>query len=352
MTVNQIYKTENIIKVSSEDNLSRTLSLLSSSHDSAFVFEQNDFLGIVNPYYCLIKKSYPANTKVKKCLVHPPKVDINDSLEKICRLMIESKIHYLPVFSGDKFLGIISARRLLTVIKDSNRVKVPIFQILKNKKPLVSIYNDDFIGKALSLFKQYRLSKLVVVSRNLKLKGVLTYFDLISYLILPREKQNLGTREGNKIPFYRRQVKYFMKTNVYTLSPQSYLFEAVKLILERGVGSVVIVDSERNPIGIITTKDILSVFSRSREESNIEVVKKNLSEKSKNILNSFIFYLKKLLAQSKNQSSARVLVQEKGRGGVFRAVVSFFLGKKTVKVIKKEGKDLKKVLLEIKKKTD
>lgn len=351
MTVDQIYKTRNIIKVSPEDNLSQALSLLSSSHDSAFVFEGDQFLGVVNPYYCLIRKSYPSNTKVKKCLVHPPKVNIDDTLERICQLMIESKIHYLPVFSDQRFLGIISARRLLTVIKDSPRLNLPILDLIKQKKPLVTVYEDDFIAKAINLFKIHRLSKLVVISKNFKLKGILTYFDLISYLITPKERQNLGEREGNKTSFNRRYVKNFMKTNVYTLSPNQLLTEAATLILEKEVGSVVVVDNERHPVGIITTKDLLTAFSRKKELPKIELVGKNLSEKSRKIIEPFIQYLKSLISKSKTPSSAKLIVQEKGEGGVFKAIVSLFSGKKTVKVIKKEGENLKEVIADIKKKT-
>lgn len=351
MIVDQIYKTTNIIKVSPDDNLSQALSLLSSSHDSAFVFDEDQFLGVVNPYYCLIKKSYPSNTKVKKCLVHPPKVNINDPLERICQLMIESKIHYLPVFSDERFLGIISARRVLSVIKESPRLNLTILDLIKQKKPLVTIYEDDFIDKALALFKKHRLSKLVVISKNLKLRGILTYFDLISYLITPKERQNFGEREGNKASFYRRYVKNFMKTNVYTLKPNQLLTEAVSLILEKEVGSVVIVDNERHPVGIITTKDILSAFSRKKELPNIELVGKNLSEQSRKIIEPFIQYLRSLISKSKTPSSAKLIVQEKGEGGLFKAVVSLFSGKKTVKVIKKEGENLKEVIAEIKKKT-
>lgn len=341
----KIFKTERITKVSLEDTLSRTSSLLSSSHDSAFVFGNGEFLGVINPYYCLIKKSYPANTKVKNCLVHPPKLDVGVTLERAARLMIESKIHYLPVFSQNKFVGIISARRILSVLVDEPKMKVKIGEIINNKKPLVSIFEDDFLSKAIVYFKDHKISKLVVVGRDLRLRGILAYFDLISYLVKPRQKQQLGARAGDKTPFLKRRVKNFMKRNVLTLARKDSLSSAVSLILDKGIGSVVVVDGKNRPQGIITTKDILFLFSQPRRPfKEIQVAGKRLSQQSQRLISQFISQTNRTLSAIKNVSQAKIFVSEKQGGGVFKAIFSLFQKGKQAKVIKKEGKDLRKVL--------
>lgn len=351
MTVQKISKTENIIKVSPEDTLGHMFSLLSSSHDSAFVFDNDHFLGVVNPYYCLIKKSYPANTKAKHCLVHPPKVDIKYHLKKVAQLMIDSKIHYLPVFSNDKFYGFISARRILSSIIESEELKHKIGDYLKQKKPLISVYETDFISRALALFKQYRISKLVVISKDFKLKGVLAYFDLISYLVTPKQKQHLSAREGNKTPILNRQVKNFAKTNVLTLTTNDRLSQAADMILKNSIGSVIIIDAERHPLGIVTTKDLLSIFARRHQLAKLEVITKSLSKQSWVLVSQFIKQINHQLAKFKDISNAKFFVKEKEGGGVFRAALSILLKNNRIKVIKEEGKNLGKVLQEVKKKS-
>ncbi len=344
MTLQKIFKTENIIKVTPEETLSKTFSCLSSSHDSAFVFNDDDFLGVVNPYYCLIKKSYPNNTKVKNCLIHPPKVDINYSLKKVAQLIIDSKIHYLPVFSNNKFCGIISARGLLSAITDSPELKIKIGEVLKQKNSLISIYEDDFISTALALFKQYRISKLVVVSRDFKLRGILAYFDLISYLLSPKEKQHFGTREGNKIPLLKRCVRNFMKTNVLTLTTEDRLDQAAEKILENHIGSIIIIDKERRPIGIITTHNLLSTFIGQKNLPRIQLISEDLSQKSGQIVSGFVRLINNQLAKMRNVSQAKFLIKEKKTPGVFKAVLSLLSKDNRMKVIKKEGKDLEEVL--------
>lgn len=352
MTIQKVYKTKNIIKVSLEDTLSHIFSLFSSSHDSAFVFDESDvFVGLVNPYYCMILKSYPANTKVKHCLMRPPRIDINSSLRKAARTIIDSRIYYLPVFLHDVFAGIISAKRLLNTVKNESDFHVSVGSFLKHTTPLVSLFPHDFLSKALMLFKKHRISKLAVVTQDLKLAGVIGYFDLISYMIVPREKQHFSSREGVKIPFLRRLVTTIMKTNVVTVNKNELLSKVVSLILQREVGSVVVVDHDRHPIGLVTIRDLLSVYVGRKPLFHVEVMTKNLSKHSYQAVSVFITHLNNHFSRVRNFSKARIFIKENPTKHLFRAGLLLFSKNKTVKVIKNQGKNLLNVLSELKKKS-
>ena len=188
--ITDIVKTDNIIKVSVDDTLSSALSKLSTSHDACFVFKGEEFVGIINPYHHLIKTSLPGNAKVGHCVFHPPRVLLSYSYAKVAQLMDESRVHYLPVFNKvGEFEGIVSARRMLSNLAQSQLFKVKLKDVIAAKKtPLVKIMENDFITTALATFKQTKVSKLLVVDEQNKLKGVLSYYDLISFLITPKQK--------------------------------------------------------------------------------------------------------------------------------------------------------------------
>ncbi|MBM4177664.1 CBS domain-containing protein, partial [Candidatus Gribaldobacteria bacterium] len=232
-----------------------------------------------------------------------------------------------------------------------SELKQKIGDSLKHKKPLISIYETDFVSQVLALFKDHRVSKLVVISRDFKLKGILAYFDLVSYLVTPKKKQRFSAREGNKIPIFNRQVKNFAKTNVLTLTTNDKLFQAAEMILKNNIGSVIIVDAERHPVGIITTKDLLSIFARQHYLNKLEVITKNLSKQSWVLVSQFVKQINNQLAKFKNISKAKFIVAEKKGGGVFKAVLSILSKDRGIKVIKEEGKNLDKVLQEVKKKS-
>ena len=264
MRLLNILKENDIIKVSPEDHLSKVLSKLSTSHDAAFVFnDKGKYIGIVSPYFTMIKSSLPANTKVEHCLTHTSKVYLNYPLTKVCELFIQSKIHYLPVFDpeNDKFLGIVSARRILTYFKDKPIFKVKLETIIRKRwQGLVTVFEDDTITQAIHLFKMKKISKLIVISHDKKLKGVLSYYDLIKLMVSPKYSSHHGERVNEKISFYNYRVKNFEKSYVLTLSQDKFLIEAINLIINKKIGSVIVIDKERHPLGIITTRDILRFY--------------------------------------------------------------------------------------------
>lgn len=263
MRLLNILKENDIIRVSSEDHLSKVLSKLSTSHDAAFVFNDEDkYMGIVSPYFTMIKSSLPANTKVQHCLTHTAKIYLNYPLSKVCELFIQSKIHYLPVFDKeDKFLGIISARRILSYFKDLSIFKIKVEEIIKKRwKGLITVFEDDTITQAIHLFKTNKISKLIVINHERKLKGVLSYYDLIKLMVSPKYSSHHGERVNEKVSFYNYRVKNFAKNYVLTLSKEKHLIEVINLIVNKKIGSVIVVDKERRPLGIITTRDILRFF--------------------------------------------------------------------------------------------
>jgi len=264
MRLLNILKENDIIKVSPEDHLSKVLTKLSTSHDAAFVFDKDDkYIGIVSPYFTMIKSSLPANTKVEHCLTHTSKIYLNYPLSKVCELFIQSKIHYLPVFDekSGKFLGIISARRILSYFKDLSIFKVSVDTIIRKRwQGLVTVFEDDTITQAIHLFKTNKISKLIVLNHDKKLKGVLSYYDLIKLMISPKYSSHHGERGRENISFYNYRVKNFAKSYVLTLSKENQIIEIINLIVNKRIGSVIIVDKDRRPLGIVTTRDILRFY--------------------------------------------------------------------------------------------
>jgi len=314
MTVADLIKNTNIIRVKPSDHLSTAISKLSSSHDAAFVFnEKNQFKGVINPYYSFIKSSYPSNAKVEHCVFHVPHVKGRFSISKVAQLMIESKIHYLPVFNDkEEFIGIISARRMLESIKGYPIFKIKIKEILKNKKrPVITIKEDDFISTAINEFKLYKVSKLVVINNDMRLKGLLSYYDLISYLIVPREKERRGDRVGNKVSLTHQRVKNFDKSFVLTLTPEDIMEEALRLIIERKIGSVVIVDNQRHPIGLITTRDFLSLIAKGDQGQKLEAIGQDPSQQNRQILGGFFNHFNNWTKKAANVQKAKPLVKKK-----------------------------------------
>lgn len=350
MELQDLIKTKKIIKIAPEATLSHALSKLQSSHDAAFVFTKDDkLLGVINPYYSIIKSSLPGNAKVEHCLFHAPRLKNSDPISKVAKLMIESKIHYLPIFDDqDRFMGIASARHLLFMHRGSQLFDLNVGEFLKRKnQPLLTVYDTDYVSFAVNVFKTRKVSKLVVVNKAMKLYGVMAYYDLINFLILPRKKAHRGAREGDRENFQHQLVKNLAKTYVLTLHPSDNLKSALDLILDKGIGSVVVVDERRNPVGIITTRDFLRLLIEAGAKKAIEVTVKNLSDTSRRILDGFLSQMGQAMGKIPDVEKVKLFVKEEKRGGVFQTVVSFIPQKGHLKIIKRAGKNLASLLKDI-----
>lgn len=346
-------KTENIIKIAPDDTLSSALSKLSSSHDAAFVFTEDDqYIGVINPYYTVIRSSLPGTTKVENCLFHPPRIHINDSLERIAQQMTESKIHYLPVFDDSQnFIGITSGRRILREIQKLPIAKTSVLDVFEARNGgVISIYSNDTINTAMKLYKEYKISKLVVIDQNMKLQGILSYYDLTPYLVASGrgKNQEMLLKVNEREHFMQMKVNGYAKKTVLTIPPSATVSDAINEMITRGMGSAIITDGESNPIGIVTTKDIFNLLKPNSIKKTVELSTKQLSSKNQDIVDDFVEYIAQQLQKKEEINKARVMVEEE-KNGVLLTISLYIMPHKGKQiVITKAGKDIVDIIKEVK----
>lgn len=255
-----LLKTENIITCSPQDRLSSALSKLTSSHNAIFVFsEEKDrkFLGVISPYYAILASGFPPETKVENCLVSVPKLRMDTPIWQIAKHMLQSKVYFLPVFDdNDEFAGIVTIRKILKTLLDRQDLLQKLSYPIK-KKPIIIAQEHEKIDKARSLLRKKHVSRLPIVNKLGRLVGILTRFDLRVAFIAPKQAQAFLSRVGEKHRFLDQPISRFYKRQVVSVSKKVQLVQIIKLMFEKEIGSIVVVDSLNRPIDIITSKDIL-----------------------------------------------------------------------------------------------
>jgi len=250
-------------KTSSQTTIAAVFSQLRSSHDAVFVFEGEKFLGLINIYYSFLKKRPPSRAKVARCLYRPPKLDQEASIAEVARLMVESRVYWLPIFSGGKrFLGAVSARRLLRWLVQQPLANQSVGELFSLKQPLF-VNLKDGVGKARKIMMERKTSRLLVIDREGKLAGIISSYDLRQPFSSPVETIHFLSRAPMKKEIADISVEKFVHRNLISVREKDRLGVAVKAILREEVGSVAVFPvGGHKPIGLLSVRELLKLIWR------------------------------------------------------------------------------------------
>jgi acetoin utilization protein AcuB len=119
-------------------------------------------------------------------------------------------------------------------------------------EPVISIKPEDSLQDAEALMRQYRIRHLPVVQRG-ALVGIVSDRDIQSALPSPATALSVG-----EIRFYLASlhVVHVMTRQVVTVTPHTFLAEAVRLLCQRRLGALPVLD-QGAVVGILTTTDLM-----------------------------------------------------------------------------------------------
>jgi len=253
-----LLKTTGIFKATLDMTLSQALPKLTRTHDALFVFnERGKYQGVINPYYTAFQSNYPPETKLAKCLYKAPALASDTIIWDIARLMHESKIYYLPVINHNAFIGIVTINRILHALEQNGLTKR--LRLIR-KKRIVTVDRDATIQEAYTLMRDEQVSRLPVVDEMQKLIGIISRFDIAILLEKPKQKPRFLSMSAEKESALQKPLSSLFKRTVVTASEDVPNHSILRLMIEQNVGSVIIIDKNRKPVGIVSSHDILKAL--------------------------------------------------------------------------------------------
>ncbi|MGD2065964.1 MAG: CBS domain-containing protein [Candidatus Bathyarchaeota archaeon] len=241
--------------VNQDSPLSACLSLLKEEATPVLVVlnSKGKYVGVIAHRWIVRSRSDPATTKVETLMRSAPTVSRQDSLSKVARLMITSGISQLPVFTGDKLVGIVTDDAVIqgAVVGKWGSTKV---EDVMTKKPFL-VEETESVGAVLSLFREHGISHVPVVKDG-NLVGIVSIKDVITGIFQPRQRQTVGDIAGEKSPVLSISAKGIMTKPVITVLPETTLKDATEQMQKFKISSLVVVGKGR-PAGILTKRDLL-----------------------------------------------------------------------------------------------
>lgn len=123
--------------------------------------------------------------------------------------------------------------------------------------PAVTVTGDVPFQDALKLMQERRFRRLPVVDDKGRLVGIVAERDLL--YASPSPATSLSVWELNYL-LSKITVKGLMTKEVVTTTPDTTIEDAARLMLDKGVGGLPVVDEDYHPIGMITETDIFKTL--------------------------------------------------------------------------------------------
>jgi CBS-domain-containing membrane protein len=127
-------------------------------------------------------------------------------------------------------------------------------------REVVTLERNDKLATADSVMRLGRIRHMPVLDEEGHLAGLVSQRDLFRGALL--RALGYGTAAEKKM-LDLVVVKEAMTTDVVTISPDATLAEAARLMLERKIGCLVVVEGEKL-IGILTEADFVARFAESK----------------------------------------------------------------------------------------
>jgi CBS domain-containing protein len=237
------------------NTLSSCLSLFKEEMPPVLVVldREGEYKGVIARRWIVRSRLDPSTTKVDSLVRPAPTVKLHNSLNEVARLMIESEVRQLPVYSGEKLVGFVTDEEIIHGAVTETWGDTDVEEIM-TKKPFVA-EEEASVGAVLSLFREQGISHAPVVSDG-KLVGMISIHDFIEHIFKPRQRGTVGERVGEKIPVLSTPVKGIMAKPVITVLSKASLRDAAKKMHKFDISCLVVVE-KRRPVGILTKRDFL-----------------------------------------------------------------------------------------------
>lgn len=225
------------------------------------VIENNKITGTIT-WRQIIRKSAPPETKVRNLMLPVTSVSADKKITEVAELFLKSGVRIAVVYDNDEILGIITQIELLdAVTKDERFAKIKLENFIS---PVVTINEDDTIGKAKALMRENRIARLPVVNNSGQLTGSVDFSGVIKSLGTTKSMK-LGERKGDSLPERDSPVTVIRNRNPVTASYKENIKKVVQKMVQENRLYTIITRNDK-PVGILTPKDIIEQIASLKTE--------------------------------------------------------------------------------------
>ena len=259
--------TQEYAQVDADERLGKVRSVFEQDNPKGIVVtDDGDYEGIITERQLLqshVEDDAKANVLSRN---NVPQVNRDDGVREVARMLVEGDTKVAPVFEHGDLWGVITDNAILNAVLDNLDV-LTVDQI--HTEEVVTLREDDTLGKAINHLRENAISRLPVVNDNGKLTGIITTHDIADFAVRKMDRQRTGDRRGDTERMLDLPVYDAMNSPVQTISAEASVRDAVERMFENDFGGLVVTPDDNDELvaGILTKTDVLRALTYTEEES-------------------------------------------------------------------------------------
>ncbi len=235
------------------ETVSKAVNEISKTGLPVLVLKDGRYIGLIDERSIRQRAAHPDKEKCETIAERTPTLAPESTVMDACNAFFAGRFKAIPVVSRGKIQGAITRQTLLNeLLKEKMLSKKRVSEVMTS--PVESVDIKASVGQARGELRRHNIRRLVVTDDG-KIAGLISVFDLASFLSSPRQSGRFY-RGGEKTTMDGQTVASYMKKQVETIRASESLSSAVEKMLDKRV-SALIVSEGGSPVGIVTAKDIL-----------------------------------------------------------------------------------------------
>ncbi len=229
------------------------------------VVDGGDYAGVITERQ-LLQSHVEDDTKASVMMRNAPKIERTADVREVARMLVEGGTKVAPVFEDGELWGTINEDAILRAVLDNLDV-LTVEEIYTDE--VVTLREDDHVGKAINYLREHGVSRLPVVNENGYLTGMVTTHDIADFAVRAMERQHKGDRSGDTDRMLDLPVYDLMNSPVETVEVGTSVRDAVQQMFEHDYAGLVVTpaDDDRKVAGIVTKTDVLRALTYTEEEA-------------------------------------------------------------------------------------
>ena len=263
------YMSTDLVTATLDDTLGDILGKMKSNdvHELP-VLERKKLAGVVTMRELMRRRNLPPTTKVSNVLEIAPEITPDTALPEAAEKMISAGFRAVPVVKGKSLIGIVSRSDIVRALVDTRAVEGVAVREFMTPNPQC-VAEDDTVEHAVQIMRSLGERSVPVVDKNRHLKGVVGLKDVVELFARPKVREHYGERAGREEKV-GLEVKGVMRYPPYTVGPDADVHHAAELMAKNHISSIIVTENDE-PVGIITTQDLMQFLAGLRERQQLFV---------------------------------------------------------------------------------